>query len=180
LLHNVLGQAFYSYNSRGITIAGDKTPEENTPWQRYMNPEWYDKTAFSVVVESYMRNTIDGGEMITEVSEKIFKPLAYYHPFIVAGSAHTLDYLEAQGFATFDTWFDQSYDHILNDRTRLATVCNEINNAVTRWNRNELGWDAETIRRTEHNHAHMFDRALVERRFVAEIINPVLEFVCKH
>lgn len=179
LLHNVLDQALYSYNSRGITIAGDKPLEENTPWQRYMNPEWYDKTAFSVVVESYMRNTIDGGEMITEVSEKIFKPLAYRHPFIVAGSAHTLDYLEAQGFETFDTWFDQSYDRILNDRTRLAAVCNEIDSAVARWNKNEIGWDSETQRRVEHNHAHMFNRSVVVDRFVKEIINPVQEFVCK-
>lgn len=179
LLHNVLDQALYSYNSRGITIAGDKPDAEFTPWQRYMNPDWYDKTAFSLVVESYMRNTIDGGEMITEVSEKIFKPLAYYHPFVVAGSAYTLDYLHAQGFATFDTWFDQGYDHILDDRLRLATVCNEVNSAVMRWDKNEIGWDSETLRRVEHNHAHMFDRALVIDRFVWEIINPIKEFVCK-
>jgi len=179
LLHNVLPTALYSYNSKGLTIAGDKPPEEHTPWQRYMNPEWYDKTAFSVVVESYMRNTIDGGEMTTEVSEKIFKPLAYRHPFVVAGSMDTLKYLEQQGFATFDTWFDQSYDSIVSDRLRLATVCDEIDRAVGRWHRKEIGWDSETLRRLEHNHAHMFDRALVINRFVEEIINPIKEFVCK-
>ncbi len=59
LLHNVLPTAIYSYNSCGITINGDKPETEFTPWQRYMNPAWYDETAFSVVVESYMRNTID-------------------------------------------------------------------------------------------------------------------------
>lgn len=177
LLENVLAQALYSYNSRGIPIAGDKPDAEFTPWQRYMNPAWYDTTAFSVVVESYMRNTINGGEMITEVSEKIFKPLAYYHPFVVAGSAYTLQYLQVQGFATFDTWFDQSYDLILNDRQRLAAVCNEIDRAVGRWSRKEIGWDAETQRRLEHNHSHMFDRVLVVNRFVKEIINPIKEFM---
>lgn len=188
LLENVLAQALYSYNSRGIAMSGDKDPNapvrpdpaENIPWQRYMNPTWYDNTAFSVVVESYMRNTVDSCEMITEVSEKIFKPLAYYHPFVVAGSAYTLDYLHAQGFATFDTWFDQSYDSIQNDRLRLATVCNEIELAVGRWHRNEIGWDSETLRRLKHNHRHMFNHALVERRFVQEIVNPIKEFICKH
>lgn len=180
LLQNQLPTAIYSYNSRGITIAGDKGANEHTPWQRYMNPAWYNETAFSVVVESYMRNTIDGGEMETEVSEKIFKPLAYYHPFVVAGSMNTLKYLKDQGFATYDTWFDESYDLIQNDRIRLAAACNEIDSAVRRWNKDEIGWDAETVRRTEHNHHHMFDRALVERRFVAEIIDPVREFVCEH
>jgi len=68
---------------------------------------------------------------------------------------------------------------ILNDRQRLAMVCDEIEHAVGRWSRKELGWDAETLRRLEHNHSHMFDRTLVERRFIQEIINPIKEFVCK-
>jgi len=179
LLHNVLPTALYSYNCKGLTIAGDQDPAATVPWQRYMNPAWYNETAFSVVAESYMRNTIDHGGMRTEVSEKIFKPLAYRHPFVVAGSVDTLKYLEQQGFATFDTWFDQSYDSIVSDRLRLATVCDEIDRAVLRWHRNEIGWDSETLRRLEHNHAHMFDRALVIDRFVEEIINPIKEFVCK-
>jgi hypothetical protein len=144
-----------------------------------MNPDWYNHTAFSVVAESYMRNTIDGGEMMTEVSEKIFKPLSYYHPFIVAGSAHTLKYLQAQGFETFNTWFNETYDLIIDDRVRLGAVCSEIDRAVRRWDCGEIGWDAETLRRLEHNHNHMFDKTLVMDRFIKEIINPVLEFVCK-
>ena len=188
LLQNSLPYAIYSYNSKGITIAGDKDPNqpvrpdplENIPWQRYMNPAWYDNTAFSVVAESYMRNTVDGGEMRTEVSEKIFKPLSYYHPFVVAGSVDTLKYLRNQGFVTFDNWFDESYDTVLNDRLRLASVCNEVDNATKRWHKDEIGWDAETLRRLEHNHHHMFDRGLVEQRFEKEIIDPVMEFVCKH
>lgn len=180
LLHNALEQALYSYNSRGIIMAGDKPEDEFTPWQRYMNPDWYNSTAFSVVVESYMRNTVDGGEMRTEVSEKIFKPLAYYHPFVVAGSVDTLKYLQDQGFATFDNWFDESYDTVLDDRLRLATVCNEIERAVKRWQKKETRWDTETQRRLQHNHNHFFDHTLVLDRFTKEIIDPVKEFLCKH
>lgn len=188
LLQNSLPQAIYSYNSKGITMPGDKDPNqpvrsdpaENIPWQRYMNPAWYDNTAFSVVAESYMRNTVDGGEMRTEVSEKIFKPLAYYHPFVVAGSVDTLKYLRDQGFATFDNWFDESYDTVLDDRLRLATVCNEIERAVKRWQKKETHWDTETQRRLQHNHNHFFDHALVLDRFTKEIIDPVKEFLCKH
>jgi hypothetical protein len=180
LLHNVLPTALYSYNSKNITMPGDN-PGIAVPWQRYMNPDWYNHTAFSLVAESYMRNTMDPGPpLYTEVSEKIFKPLSYRHPFIVAGSVDTLKYLHAQGFETFDTWFDESYDNVLDDRVRLAMVCNEADKAVRRWHKKEIGWDTETLRRLEHNHHHMFDRALVERRFIQEIINPVLEFVCEH
>lgn len=179
LLHNVLDRAIYSYNAKGISIAGDKDPSDCTPWQRYMNPDWYNTTAFSVVVESYMRDVIDGDDLETEVSEKIFKPLAYYHPFVVAGSMNTLTYLREQGFETYNTWFDESYDLIENDRMRLCAVCNEIDRAVNRWHKEEIGWDTETVRRTQHNHNHFFDRALVESRFIKEIIEPVQEFLCK-
>ena len=177
MLYNVLPYAIYSYNHRGIEIAGDKAPDVNVPWQRYMNPAWYDTTAFSVVAESYMRNTIDvPRDLYTEVSEKIFKPLAYFHPFVVAGSVDTLKYLHSQGFESYDTWFDESYDAIKNDRMRLATVATEIDRAAWAWHRRDIGWDAETVRRTEHNHAHMFDRSVVLPRLQREIIEPVLEF----
>lgn len=180
LLHNVLHNAVYSYNARNITLPNDKDPNLDVPWQRYMNPDWYDHTAFSVVAESYMRNTIDGGAMITEVSEKIFKPLAYRHPYIVAGSAYTLQYLHSRGFESYSTWFDESYDTIRDDRARLARVCTEIDRAVHRWDRGEIGWDAETIRRTQHNHDLMFDHSRVHSGWQRDVIEPVQEFACGH
>ena len=178
MLYNVLPYARYSYNHRGIQIDGDKPDNMiQVPWQRYMNPVWYDTTAFSVVAESYMRNSVDmPGGLYTEVSEKIFKPLAYFHPFIVAGSTDSLKYLQNQGFETYNTWFDESYDSIIDDRVRLATVCSEIDRATQRWWKDEIGWDKETIRRTEHNHAHMFNRNIVMPRVIQEIIEPALEF----
>ena len=179
MLHNVLDRAVYSYNARNITLSNDKDPTVDVPWQRYMNPDWYDSTAFSVVAESYMRNTIDGGEMITEVSEKIFKPLAYRHPFVTAGSAYTLQYLRGRGFESYSTWFDESYDTVRDDRLRLATVCREIDRAVHRWDRGEIGWDAETIRRTQHNHDLMFDRTVVNSGWQRDIIEPIQEFLCE-
>lgn len=178
MLYNVLPYACYSYNHRGIQIAGDKPQDMlQVPWQRYMNPAWYDTTAFSVVAESYMRNSVDIPRgFYTEVSEKIFKPLAYFHPFVVAGSVDTLKYLRSQGFETYDTWFNERYDSIVSDRQRLSAVCDEIDRVTWAWHRGEIGWDAETLRRTEHNHAHMFDRTIVMPRLINEIIKPALEF----
>lgn len=176
-LDQVLPQCLYSYNSKDIKIANDM-PEDytNVPWQRYLNPDWYDNTAFSVVAESYMRNSWHPATMRTEVSEKIFKPLAFFHPFVCAGSVDTLKYLKNQGFVTYDNWFDESYDSIEDDHIRLATVGRVAWDAAYRWINNELEWDAETERRAEHNHYHMFNQRLVMDRLHREIIEPVLEF----
>ena len=182
--NGVVNNAVYSYNSRGKHLDNDR-PEylsnglKEVSWQRYMNPQWYDNTAFSVVVESYMRNTIDTSGMRTEVSEKIFKPLAYYHPFVVAGSVDTLKYLKSQGFATFDNLFDESYDDILDDRIRLATVCNTIDEMTTEWQKHKFEYSPETQQRAEHNHYHFFNHTYVDQQIVKEIVEPMLEFVNK-
>jgi len=179
LLHRLdqyLLHGLYSYNAENIKIPGDKPPQDNTPWQRYMNPDWYNSTPFSIVAESYMRDTYHSGNVGPEVSEKIFKPLAYFHPFVVAGSAGTLAYLRAQGFVTYDNCFDESYDSVRDDHIRLAMVGQQAADAIQRWVNDDLQWAPDTEQRAQHNHAHMFNKKLVLRRFHREIIDPVLEF----
>lgn len=176
-LDQLYPSGLYSYNDRGILIPGDKPSAALTPpWQRYMNPDWYNRTDFSIVAESYMRDTYHSGGMGPEVSEKIFKPLAYFHPFVVAGSQHTLRYLHSQGFATYDNWFDESYDSVRDDHIRLAMVGRQAEDAIQRWNQQDLPWDRETEQRAEHNHYRVFDHALVSARFQQEILGPVQEF----
>lgn len=180
VLESILNTAKYSYAQRNIYIDDDSSPDpELTPdhknWSRFLNPEWYNSTAFSVVAESYMRNTKNNIGMRTEVSEKIFKPLAYQHPFVVYGSVDTLKYLKEQGFETFDNIFNESYDSILDDDQRFAAVSQQVFHGVDCWRR---GWtvSAETQRRLQHNTDHFYNENILQR-FEKEIINPILEFV---
>ena len=176
-LHSVLNTALYSYMQRNVYLADDTDCRDNENWSRHLNPSWYDRTNFSVVVESYMRNSRDNRGMRTEVSEKLFKPMAYEHPFVVYGSVDTLKYLEDQGFATFDNLFDPSYDSIEDDDLRFEAVTQQILSAVDRWHRGELGRDAETLRRTKHNRDHFYQDAWVLEQIKKEIIFPMLEHV---
>jgi hypothetical protein len=178
-LKSVLDTAWYSYNCQGILMPGDRRREELTvPWQRYMNPDWYNRTAFSVVAESYMRNT-SVPSAGTEVSEKIFKPLAYYHPFITFGSLYTLKYLQAQGFETFSELFDESYDIVVDDYERHNAVLKSILSAVDRWQRNDLEISSETLQKLEHNHNRVFDHNLTIEKFYNEVVVDILEFLSK-
>lgn len=61
------------------------------------------------------------------ISEKIFKPIMYLQPFIIAGPPFYLRELRKMGFKTFNGFIDESYDEVVDDKIRLETIINEIN-----------------------------------------------------
>ena len=115
-----LDNALYSYQDRRITIDGDIAREEG-PWQRYLNKTWYDRTAFSLVVES---STDQGAH-----SEKVLKPCAFRHPFIVWGPQGYLKWLRSWGFETFYA-IDESYDDEPDNKKRLEMVTREVKRLI--------------------------------------------------
>jgi hypothetical protein len=180
----VLEHALWSYVEKGILVPGDM--DHSVPssifWEFYVNPEWYDRTFFSVVVESYMRSdwwvqntTVPNYR--TEVSEKLFKPCMFYHPMVVYGSLGTLEYLHREGFETFDNLWDESYDLIDVDQQRHDAVTSLILSNVQRFQAGDIGIDSLTQQKLEHNHARVFDRDLVLQRFEREIIGDLQRFL---
>ncbi len=169
VLEPLLENSLYSYVSKGITIAGDKEYSMGGGWYNYFNPSWYNSSCFSVVVESYLRSP-------TEVSEKIFKPLAYYHPFVVYGSAGSLAYLHQQGFETFDNLFDESYDAVEDEKQRFDAVTDQIFTAYNNWLQGDLVIDTKTQDKLQHNHQLFFDYTKVINGIEQEIFAPIKEF----
>ena len=55
----------------------------------------YRKTCFSIVTETHFSNDV------LFVSEKIWKPMRYGHPFLVAGTPGTLSYIRQLGISDF-------------------------------------------------------------------------------
>lgn len=169
-LEGTLDSALYSYVAKGITIADDIDYAKGD-WQRYLNPDWYDSTDFSVVVETLTSSP-------TWVSEKIFKPIAYYHPFVVWGSCGTLQYLKDQGFETFDHVLDESYDQIQNPTERLQHIVTIIKNLTQRFNYGVKNFeDKITKEKLLHNHNRFFDEKLVQEKINNEIVKEMLDFI---
>ena len=176
----LLEHARWSYVERNRDI-GD--PGENDPtkiWHLYMSPDWYDTAAFSVVVESWMRTdwwtaNPRHPNYRTEVSEKIFKPVAYYHPFVCYGSEGTCRYLQREGFETFSNLWSEEYDTVLNDNQRFEAVTPVVFDAVK--NYSTARYDALTKQKLDHNKHHYFDTALIHHRFQTEIIDVIQEFL---
>jgi hypothetical protein len=60
------------------------------------------------------------------ISEKIFKPIMYFQPFLIAGPPHYLKAIREMGFETFDGFIDESYDTEWDDMKRLEMITAEI------------------------------------------------------
>lgn len=60
------------------------------------------------------------------ISEKIFKPIMYMQPFLVASTPFYLKAIRELGFKTFDGFIDESYDLEVDNSKRLEMINNEI------------------------------------------------------
>jgi len=98
---------------------------------------------YSLVVES----GIDNNPMIH--SEKILKPIAFQHPFIVWGPCRYLEWLKTWGFETFDNIIDESYDLEPDPKLRLEMVIKEV--ARLNQQPSEYFDGPETLKRIDNN-----------------------------
>ena len=183
-LANELTHARWSYVEGGRPLDDPTERSSLVFWEFYMNPQWYDSTRFSLVVESWMRSdpwfsAPTGRSYKTEVSEKVYKPLAWYHPFIVFGSVDTLKFIRSQGFETFDNLWDESYDQATTDAGRFDQVVQLVKDILPTHNRMSGSFDSLTEEKLAHNHARFFDMSLVHDRFRNEILREIEEFICK-
>lgn len=156
-----LDNFLWSYKDKGLP--GD-LPSSDSQHQRFFNPEWYNDTYFSLVVETLQHGNSPW------MTEKVFKACAYYHPFLVIGQPGLLALLRKMGFETYPNIFDEYYDSIQCFDTRLDAIVKNIDNFKIE------PYDSETQRRIQHNHNHFFDQKLVEDRILTEIIIPLLSY----
>jgi len=154
----------WSYVDQGRQLPNDG---DMADWatQRHFNPEWYNDTCFSFVSESIVSSRI------MFITEKTYKPIAFYHPFLILGPVGILKALKDQGFETFENLFDESYDLEPNWVKRLDCLVHNVMHFV------KQPYDAITQEKIAHNHAHFFNGQLVAKQIVQEIIHPLLNYI---
>ena len=124
----------WNHNDEGVYDDMDS----NTVLQLHsMTPIEIDRTldynlACEITIEDYTSTFISiVNETLTDVgtlfiSEKTYKAIAVGHPFIIAGSYGTLEYLKSLGFKTFDKWIDESYDTEPDFKRRMRKLISII------------------------------------------------------
>ena len=153
----------YVAQGRQLPNGGDALNDGNA--QRLFNSDWYNDTCFSFVVEGTI--SIARGVFITE---KTYKPLAYYHPFVILAPPGILASLQNQGFETFENLFDESYDSEPDWQKRLDCLVSNVKQFQ------KQPYDRLTQEKINHNHELFFDSALVTDHILKDLIYPLLNW----
>jgi hypothetical protein len=114
---NILDKGLCSFPEKNHHILGETHDKDWGYYIARVHPDYCLKTFVTVVSEPQYYER----ELSTFTSEKVFKPIACYHPFIVLGGKGELDILKRRGYRTFSKWFDESYD-TLPDTQRMDAI----------------------------------------------------------
>lgn len=91
-----------------------------------INTAHYTQTYFSVVSETYGRNSGLDGVDNPMITEKTMKAIAMRHPFMIMGEPCSLRLLKTLGFLSYEELFDESYDEMPNVIDRAVKICHNI------------------------------------------------------
>jgi hypothetical protein len=69
--------------------------------------------------QSYLHITIETTMTHIFFSEKTFKPIKYFQPFVLIGAAGSLKKLKEFGYKTFENYIDEGYDNIIDNQERI-------------------------------------------------------------
>lgn len=118
---------------------------------------YHDNSYFSLVCETYFYkdNSIADDIQYMDsafISEKIYKPLAFKHPFLLVGLPGTLQCLKDFGYKTFHPYINEEYDTIVNDQERMEFIITEVerlcNQTREQWHR----WQKNIVDIVEYNY----------------------------
>ena len=107
-------------------------------------------------------------------TEKIWKPIAMGHPFVVASNVGYLRDLRNMGFQTFDHVIDERYDTIDNDQQRLERIANVVRDLCQQ---DLASFQKECYNVCEHNQQHL---AAMKIKVRAEFPDRFRQFVRKY
>ena len=79
------------------------------------------RTLYSIVTE-----TIFLAPLYQFTTEKTIKAYSTFHPFMVVGNPHSLDFPRSLGFSSFAPGINEEYDLEQNNRSRIERVLREV------------------------------------------------------
>jgi len=92
--------------------------ESNSPMHSYQL-SLFDECAESLLY--VVTETVADG-VRQHLTEKTFKPICLNMPFVIVGTAGSLEYIRRYGFKTFGDLWDESYDHEINNVARIQKI----------------------------------------------------------
>jgi len=94
-------------------------------------------------------NCVDNTVFLTE---KIFRPIAFKHPFVLCCTSGSLEQLRKLGYKTFHPYIDETYDTIIDDEERLEAVYKETERLCSFTDEQWLEWQLNITSIIEYNY----------------------------
>ena len=91
------------------------------------------------------------------ISEKTWKPIMNYHPFIIMASPFTLKKIRSYGFKTFHPFIDESYDECLDNQQRFLMIEEQIKKLCEMPLEDLHDWYCSIIDTLEFNYSHFYN-----------------------
>ena len=142
-----------------LSVDGVDLNEKKWSYEKF-DVKYYLQSYFSIVAENQYTGLIDQ----LQNSEKIWKPITNFQPFINVGDYKQLQNLKSQGFKTFEPFIDETYDGILNIDDRFTLIRKEINRlcSMSREEIHKWYWDMEDI--LKYNYYHFYGKFATNHR----------------
>ena len=149
--------------------------EHNNHW--HIEPQHYNDAYWNYVTET-------GITSHPFLSEKTFKPIANFQPFLIMGDKHSLKLLHDLGYQTFGDFIDESYDNIENPETRIKAATQQAINLAKMSHKKHIKLMEQLKPILEHNQQHFFSSKNRIENFVKYIhgSNPAYNWLkdCKY
>jgi len=119
--------------------------------------EDYESTEIEVVLETLFDDTR------LHLTEKSLRPIACGQPFILAGTAGSLEYLRNYGFKTFGSLWNETYDQITDPVQRLSCIV-ALMQQIVGWSpehKKEILQQAQII--CDYNKRHFFSQKFLDQ-----------------
>lgn len=131
-----------------------------------------DKVAFEFVIDSEPDLYNYG---INYLTEKVFNPMGYRIPFLIAGSSNTYKTLHQLGFKTFPELFDESFDKVENIGERFDRLFVTLENFLNLpLNRVEKIINSRQIQdKLDHNYNLLREYGRTPSNLVSTIFNKI-------
>lgn len=120
--------------------------------------------------QSYLHIVIETSIYSVFFSEKTFKPMKYFQPFVLIGGVGSLKKLKELGYKTFEDYIDEGYDDIVNNQERIEYAVKSSIDFMMQDNLPKILKDMYHI--LKHNHETLISNArLTLKKLVTDLNN---------
>lgn len=95
-------------------------PDITAQYMDYTDSNLFADTYFSLITETLYTN------YSIFPTEKTYRAISQWHPFIIVGNLHFLRHLRSMGYKTFNPIFDEAYDEEPDEQVRMKKILGEV------------------------------------------------------